>query len=850
MKKNNKIFLINIILIGVLGVSCESRIDPKATPSVSRETQDIVRVTGGDGLSSTFAEIPLFSVSETKNFKGKSKDIPKFTSDYTILAQAANRHRGTSTYFKYLNRIIELLSSHDRSFFNQLSSLSSNFADSCRIVKANYRKMWDSNPEFLKREDVALLLKDVFEKQFSDKLYTTIYEKNFVSHCLVDFVFNLLPSALGDYEELRKFYSRLDIINIFAVDTMRRYMGIVNKLRNSIKKGELQTITEQELWGREVILLNILSFNNLHSHIDIWSSQTKPEYKKKFLAFVTDTRHHCIFTYAMMSGHLESFKSLVKTFDVTDILSLKCIKGKPHGGELRYVSELFWLNSVNPDFVRYSDGVHSIKFLEYFKQAYLRKNRNNGQDQKTLLAEWINTTVDSVGLNALALACAQGKEKLVQYLINELGADINYELSYNVSLMPNEHKLYDPSIASYVESTPTVQVTPYYISRNYNNDLNFIKMLLVKYKAIPTFTTVGHTFMPWNTQTDKPMDQKLMDLHMDAILFMEEQHVLDLLASDDYVIEDSKEKIESQEMLSPEVSTLQLSEVSAAVIAQDTSSINQASSNSPALDSAKKTMQTIKENQIKLTKGKGKEAFLQELELLIFNFIGTDNPDEKSRIGAEIKVMIDENPDMECIILQTLLQDQIQDSSNVEKDIREVILDYIPKTLSKYCELQKKVLKNRQAELNAIMNQENGMQPDIESMSHLYKISSTLNCNAYIYLTPSLKTQSSLKERVNEEYWVKVIKLLNRPIRFIKAKSDAESGIKTYSSITKIKLAEEDPEIILEPHTDKFGNLLFIAKDIVDHKDLERETRKYAKYMVKNLELSIPEIIASNEEQQ
>lgn len=202
-----------------------------------------------------------------------------------------------------------------------------------------------------------------------------------------------------------------------------------------------------------------------------------------------------------------------------------------------------------------------------------------------------------------------------------------------------------------------------------------------------------------------------------------------------------------------------------------------------------------------------------------------------------INTLLNSHPELTQHCLITLLEKKFISSDNTDHQIH-CMLSPLPHLLHQYCELKKEMIA---LEMKRLAVLEDGTHNDLGNIHNLYKISTKLNCDAYIYLSKSVTSELGL----DSDYAKKLLSLLDlqKETLFIKSNSQRESGIKTYRGITKIKLIGEDQEVILQPYQDKFGNLLFVATNTVVHKALDTNLSRYAKPMIKKNELSIREII-------
>lgn len=215
-----------------------------------------------------------------------------------------------------------------------------------------------------------------------------------------------------------------------------------------------------------------------------------------------------------------------------------------------------------------------------------------------------------------------------------------------------------------------------------------------------------------------------------------------------------------------------------------------------------------------------KQAFqiaANQFELLLFKIVSAKNYTAREAIAKQINALLLAHPALECHILKTVLDENIQLNTSKEKIVQEDILSSLPQLLHKYCVLQKKNVEMQQRHL---LDLNRNLSFSLDKIENSYKIDAAMSHEAYIYITPAL--QEVLDAAVNKQFQAKIVALLKKPIQFIKADSQGLSGIKSYQGIHKVKLASENSGIIIRKiYRDKFGNLFLMATDIVTHKDLE-----------------------------
>ena len=105
---------------------------------------------------------------------------------------------------------------------------------------------------------------------------------------------------------------------------------------------------------------------------------------------------------------------------------------------------------------------------------------------------------------------------------------------------------------------------------------------------------------------------------------------------------------------------------------------------------------------------------------------------------------------------------------------------------------------------------------------HLYQITSnTLFASSFIYLHPNLIAALSDPSQIPSDFPKKVISQLETGIKFIKADSKDISGLKMYTGILKIKIADSDLAVYISKiYRDATGKLLCVAEHIVSHKEV------------------------------
>ena len=844
------IFFISLILLGVCFVSCNPPINPITPHSVAAKNPDAAAknlsdfYTSFNNFKDRFDKMSKNGIKlEKKFYDANKKYIGEIEKLCTQVVKADHEH------FKSVNNLIGYIENNLKVHENLFEYLSE-YREVCNTLQPIYQEIWSKQEylDFIKSADLSFLLKTervffvkqqkihiALKKDAIAKNYSWVNNKNLAENCLVSLFHNITMKYAVDFPT-SNMHNNEEIVNYISKNN-----NVIALVFNSM----FQDYDKIGFMESAYVTLRFLVANDLHNQITTFFKNLKKhvaantilqfEKRKKNIDFSLN------FKLAVRKGHLNCLQALAVGFDVNPCI-IQVDMGMSHDNMVKVGKMPLWLYCMHPECVCSDNLEKSKQFIKYFKNSYL-KSVNTGRNSNDLTAKWLNTTVDHMGRNALAIACERGNIELVKWLVS-LGADINH-------LLETDYNRIKDTFTTILDSNPQAPIksskilmTPYAYARNNLFNITHIATLIKKYGADPLmlrYKNFDENGMEIQFSSgffadyiNHPNEKAFRD-NLTEILVYEEIYILENTLK--YMEEKLANNANNDDKKIPreiaDSETIHPS-IMADISSQKTSSEKK---DTPIdLKIIKSAYIACKKEQIKVAKKRDKNSFTEYFDLLVFEYLTEESDTEKSSKGERIRNFILKNPEMEFLSIQALLRAQLQNNENIEQSIRQDILEYLPRTLHRYCELQSKIITERQAVLETRRKQEEVI-PNTDD--NLYKInSSTLTCRAYIYLT------SSIKEKVSDNYHKKLTALLVKGTKFIKANSKDQSGIKTHAGITKVKLAQQDTEIILEPYKDKFGNILFVAKDVVDHKELGQHLQKYA-YIIQNTERSIPEIIAS-----
>ena len=253
---------------------------------------------------------------------------------------------------------------------------------------------------------------------------------------------------------------------------------------------------------------------------------------------------------------------------------------------------------------------------------------------------------------------------------------------------------------------------------------------------------------------------------------------------------------------------------------------------------------SFKNRQIREAKQHNMELAAKKLELeqALLNIISNNNREGNKE--AIIQLLKD-YPELQLHGISSFCNDLILKHEVVETYIRDEILSSCPKMFDKYCTIKK---ENNDQRIRAF--QDDGAGEEELFHDNLYRIkSNTLISKSFIYLHPDLMQEMDQPDY--KEFKGKIIAQLEKSISFIETKSQGISGLKMSKKkqgVAKIKLAKKDPRIFISDiYRDANGNLLFVAKYIVSHKDQDRDMTRYKYGQIVDKEASIAAIIGEIE---
>lgn len=523
-----------------------------------------------------------------------------------------------------------------------------------------------------------------------------------------------------------------------------------------------------------------------------------------------------IFKIAVSLNNIENFKKVISLFGI-DLTEMKIISNVAKSGIIGSNTVAFTTQEIEGK-TMISVHLGPINDSDRVTQNpihYIIKNIDNYNDNSFIVEavrmisklykgsrQNIDEILDSYGYNPIAVACYKGNKEVINELI-KLGADINCLIKLPLNKTHSIQRAMLEAVSKTHEDIDFFYLTPFSAAGE-TSDMEFLKWL-IEQGADPL---KGYLVNKKNFDMLVPVNpsRKLEDIEKI------EKFGCELYLLLEYCI---IKNIQQQNLAEVSVDKLkaQLKSDDGASSAFDSKKIQEEkikTSFSPKeltphdykiLSDNIDTYFKLKKSKIK--KAKEDTSVLEDkFDIALIEYL-LDQEKGRSKIDDLLK----DHPELQHYAIASIVKKE-------DDELAENIFANFPQSLNSFFELKKENIEQQQL----------AQSYDFLSKEGVYEISSALTNKAAIIIASELKTELEK----NSDLKNKLYALLERGIKFIEASSKGQSGIKTYAKINKIKIASEDMGILLSDcYKDSSNNLLFVAKSIVSHKELERGQKQY-----------------------